>query len=149
MRLGTWTLEAPGLMAAITCYKDTCKRQKWPILPVSHITVSEMLHVGMVCQVEIARKIRESDLFPLLHTQGSQLCFFVPALFKAWKERDFFFFLKQINKVRSAMLAHGLIHGQFWLHSCSSLSLSLFLEVAPFLRSYRQLVEVTLSAVQT
>lgn len=42
-----------------------------------------MLHVGMVCQVEAAGKIRESDLLPLLHTQGSQLRFFVPTLLKA------------------------------------------------------------------
>lgn len=92
-----------------------------------------MLHVGMVCQVEIARKISESDLFPLLHTQGSQLCFFVPTLFKAWKERDFFFFLSQINnQVRSAKLVHGLIHGQFWLHSCTGLSLSFIFGSDPF-----------------
>lgn len=30
-------LRAAGLMAAITWYKDTCKRQKCPVLPVGRI----------------------------------------------------------------------------------------------------------------
>lgn len=68
-------LETARLLAGITRYKykDIYKRCKWPILPGIriYITVSEMLHVGMVFKVETTKKIRESDLFPLLHTWGS------------------------------------------------------------------------------